>query len=175
MNSAARESVGSDLCRQLVSAINRRDFDGLRGLFHPEYVDVDLSRCRLQRDTASFLESLLERLEALPDLTVRATVAYARDNRIGIYWMISATQTSSVLGIPPTNRPVRFCGFTTLRVRSGTIAYALHLWDMAGLLRDLRLLADLTDESTLFDSATQLFSLLEEPLGGHFGLPGYSA
>lgn len=157
-----RESNEALLCRRLVDAVNRRSGETLEALFHEGYVDVDLTRSRICRDSTHFLGTAAAVLKAFPDARLTASIAYTRQSRIGIYWLVSATQSASLMGVPPTNRKVRLRGFTTLRIRDGLISHGLHLWDMAGLLRDLRLVADLTEVPESFDPESILADLLDE-------------
>ena len=60
-----------------------------------------------------------------------------------VVWVLSGTHKGTFLGIPATQREVEVCGFSHLEFAGGTLHRAMHLWDMAGLLRRLRLLPDL--------------------------------
>ncbi|MCB0719408.1 MAG: ester cyclase [Bacteroidetes bacterium] len=160
-----RGALEVDLCNRLIQAINGHDADELADLLGSEYVDVDLTRSRVSSDASSFLGTVSAILDAFPDASIRACIAYVRDSRVGIYWIVAATQTARVLGVPPTHRKVRFCGFTTLTIRRGKFSHGLHLWDLAGLLRDLRLVADLTEEPERFDPEADLFPLLDKTDG----------
>lgn len=45
--------------------------------------------------------------------------------------------------IPPTDRTIEVLGTTFLTIAHGKITREMHIWDVAGLLRDIGLLPDL--------------------------------
>ena len=62
--------------------------------------------------------------------------------------------------VPPTDRRIEVCGVTLLTVQDGKIVRGLYLWDMAGLLRSMKLLPDLPGDGHGARQADLLSSFL---------------
>jgi hypothetical protein len=71
---------------------------------------------------------------------------------------MEAEHAGSFLQIPATNRSVTVRGISMLSVRDGKITRGIHLWDLAGLLRDVNLLPNLPGSSPDADSLPDLSS-----------------
>lgn len=74
-------------------------------------------------------------------LSVREVCAQAAQT--AFFWTATGTHAGVFLSVPPTGRRVEGCGFSLLSVCAGKIERSVHLWDMAGLLRAMKLLPDL--------------------------------
>jgi predicted ester cyclase len=58
-------------------------------------------------------------LWAFSNLTSHEDAIMSGGDRVSIQWTITATQTGSFFGIPPTGRTITFSGMDTLRVSNG--------------------------------------------------------
>lgn len=62
-----------------------------------------------------------------------------------ILWQMDAVHEGTFLQIPPTDQQITVMGIGLFTVRNQQITRGIHLWDLAGLLRDVQLLPDLPD------------------------------
>lgn len=156
--SATRE-VTMNLIDRLLNMWNSQNYDGASELYAEDYRGVDVTdHTRLYGPAAVARE--LERLcRAFPDLVFSKEHTIHENDRVALYWSARGTHQGTVLNIPATGRSVVVNGVTLLRVTDGKITQGVHLWDMAGLLRDLGLLPELsyrppTDAVTFKDAFT---------------------
>ncbi len=64
-------------------------------------------------------------------------------NRIVLFWTATGKHLGPLLNIPPTGKEVAVRGVTMMTVVGGKIKRGLHIWDLAGLLRSIKLLPEL--------------------------------
>ena len=62
---------------------------------------------------------------------------------MALYWTWQGVQRGSFMHIPPTGLHVSVRGTSLIALHEGKIQRALRIWDLAGLLRDLKLLPEL--------------------------------
>lgn len=141
MHTTREESIR--LIDRLLSMWNSQNYSMAHQLYAEDYLGVDVTdQSRLNGPDAVARE--LERLcKAFPDLAFRKEHAIFENDRVALYWSARGTHQGTILNIPATGRTARVNGVTLLRVADGKFAQAVHLWDMAGLLRDLGLLPEL--------------------------------
>ena len=132
----------------LADAINRCDPQLLRSICASTYQGYDASREAAQHGRLAFMDDLRRLTDSFSDGRVSIVSQTAEGNRSAVFWMFRGTHTGSFLGIPATLRVVRICGVSHLESDGEHLIRGLHLWDMAGLLRGLRLLPDLPDRDS---------------------------
>lgn len=141
MHGAREECIR--LISRLMSMWNSHDYSIAHELYAHDYRGVDVTnQARLNGPDA--VVRALERLwKAFPDLAFQNEHAIFENDRVALHWSARGTHQGTILNIPATGRTVRVNGVTLLRVVDGKFAQAVHLWDMAGFLRDLGLLPEL--------------------------------
>jgi steroid delta-isomerase-like uncharacterized protein len=136
--------TGLEVVAALIDAWNRGDSDQLVGFFADDYVGVDVAEPGTQHGLASIRRSIARYREAFPDLHLTASATVTQDNRVALFWVATGTHRGPLMHIPATGRFCEVRGVSLLRVEQGKIVEALHLWDLAGLLRSVGLLPDLS-------------------------------
>lgn len=131
------------LTDDLLAALNAHDVDRLGRLIAPAYHGADVSRRRECVGSEQARHELLAWLRAFPDLQVTALDVLVEAPRVLVRWTLHGTHRGAFLNVPPTGRRVAVEGFALLTVEDGRIAEARHLWDLAGMLRAMRLLPEL--------------------------------
>ena len=78
---------------------------------------------------------------AFPDLHFTLDVAFEHDDLVTGRWTMTGTHTGplSILGIPPTGRPVTMSGQEIFRARDGRFVEVWHVEDVGALQRALDL------------------------------------
>lgn len=128
---------------ELVAAWNSHDLDRTAALYAPDYFGEDISEPRPQQGRQAMIEGMARLLQAFPDLQVAMDEFVVEGNRIVLFWTMQGTHRGRMMKIPATGRPVAVRGVSLLEVHDGLIVRSVRLWDVAGLLRKLRLLPDL--------------------------------
>jgi steroid delta-isomerase-like uncharacterized protein len=85
-----------------------------------------------------FLETRAALLAAFPDIRVTVEDVVADGDQAVVRWSAEAHHKGELLGIPASNREIRFRGMTWMRFENGKIAEGWDSWNLGGLLNDCR-------------------------------------
>ena len=129
--------------RALLKVWTASDLEALAFRFAPRCRICDVGAPWRVSGSEGARETLFRYLRAFPDLTITVEEAVVQGPRVAIVWIATGTHQGTLMNIPPTGRRVAVRGASVLRVRNEKIVRALHLWDVAGLLRSLGLLPQL--------------------------------
>jgi steroid delta-isomerase-like uncharacterized protein len=145
--SAALETTDTadadDVLRELTHWWNRHDLAGVMALYHADYRGTDVGFSGEQSGPEVVAESFACYWGAFPDLRLTLDDRIVAGNRVAIAWTARGTHAGTFMHIPPTGRTVTVRGVSFLTLDGGRISRATHVWDVAGLLRAVRLLPDL--------------------------------
>ena len=131
------------LIHTLLAAVNAHDARRVAQLHAVDYEGLDVSRALCFNGPTGAREALDEWLKAFPDLRMSMREVCEQAGQTAFFWTTAGTHEGVFLRVPPTGRRVEVCGVSLLTVQGGKITRGLHLWDMAGLLRSMKLLPDL--------------------------------
>ncbi len=148
------------LIHDLLEAINAHDPDRIAQLHADDYEGLDVSRATLKQGREGVCEELGEWGRAFPDLQFAIQDVIAQPGRLAFLWTAEGIHEGVFLRVPPTGRRIEVCGVTLLTVHDGKIVRGLYLWDMAGLLRSMKLLPDLPGDGPGASQAALLSSFL---------------
>ena len=128
---------------RLFDALNVQDVPRAVDQLDDAYRGVDATRSvvTVGRDEAE--REIRAGLTAFPDPTFTLQQRLVDPPRVSVFWTLDAVHGGSFLDIPPTGQSVHVSGTGLFTVRDGRIVRAVHLWDLAGFLRAIRLLPDL--------------------------------
>ncbi len=140
-------STEVQIANELLRAINARDAADVAALFDDGYVGVDVADPTPQRGLEDVRRSIERYLEAFPDLHIDAETTVTEKQRVALFWTATGTHRGPLMHIPPTGRLVEVRGVALLRIEREKIVEGLYLWDVAGLLRAIGLLPDLSVEA----------------------------
>lgn len=132
------------IARRLVEAWNAHDVEAAAALHAESFEGSDVAQAGLQRGRQSVRAALARYYAAFPDLRFEPHEIVADAGRAAIVWQATGTHQGVLMRIPPTGRWVQVWGTTMLGVQDGLICTARHIWDVAALLRALRLLPELS-------------------------------
>jgi steroid delta-isomerase-like uncharacterized protein len=137
----------AELVSELTKAWNSHDAERVSRLFSPEYEGQDISEPGPSRGRLAVRASVQRYLAAFPDLLIVDEQIVVDGNRAAVLWMARGTHLGHWMNIPPTARPFSVRGVSFLTINNNQIERAHHIWDLAALLRCLRLLPDLSDHT----------------------------
>lgn len=131
------------LIRQLAEAWNRRDIDKAVRFFARDYEGIDISETMPRRGQHGVREWIERYWLAAPDMqcTVRQTIIEA--NHVAVSWTAKGTHQGYLMHIPPTGRVFAVRGVSFLTIHNDQILRGEYIWDLAELLRCLKLLPEL--------------------------------
>jgi len=138
---------------RLFDAINAHEVDRAAALLAPSYRGVDVTRSAVTESRDKAEQEIRAGLTAFPDLTLEIHQCVAESDRVSVFWSLEAVHEESFLDLPPTQKSVTVRGTGLFAIREGHIVRGVHLWDLAGFLRDIQLLPDLPHDTVDAPSA----------------------
>jgi len=129
--------VNKAVARGMIDAWNRGDPDALDGLIAPDYRFHDPADPALPRGPAGAKQQLTGFRTAFPDLRLTIEAEIGEGNLVVQRLAGTGTHRGAFLGVPPTDRPVKFTSIEVMRIEGGKIAEHWDELDALGLLRQL--------------------------------------
>jgi len=139
----SRERAVARLATGLLEAWNSHDLERITAFYDLSYEGTDIGEARPQIGQADIRESMARYLRAFPDLRFVEEEVIIKRNRIVLFWTAKGKHMGPLLNIPPTGIEVSVRGVSMLTVLNGKIKRGIHIWDLAGLLRSIKLLPEL--------------------------------
>ena len=132
-----------EFLNSFIAAWNAHDVQAVAACYAPDYEEVDVARVEPVHGPDAVRRVLDYYLRAFPDLRVTLDDRIVDGNRAALYWTWTGTHRGAFMHIPATGHPVLVRGTSLVTLENGKIRRALRIWDLAGLLRNLRLLPEL--------------------------------
>jgi steroid delta-isomerase-like uncharacterized protein len=85
------------------------------------------------RGPAGFKPFFLQFTKAFPDIHVEVVDTISEGDKIAARCIVTGTHRGDALGVPASNKPVRFTGMTILRAKDGKIVEAWNNFDFQAL------------------------------------------
>jgi steroid delta-isomerase-like uncharacterized protein len=143
-----REEV-MNIVERLYLMWNTQNFSLAPELYTEDYCGVDITDHSRVNGPEGVVRQLERFCRAFPDLMFSNEETILENDRVALYWTAHGTHQGTLLNIPPTGRHVQVNGVSMLRLANGKITHSVHLWDLAGLLRELGLLPELEARAPL--------------------------
>lgn len=129
---------------QLVEAWNSHDLDQVAAHYSPDcYVrDVAIAQPLVGREAVRLMFEGY--YTAFPDLQLTPTEIISDGDRIALFWTAQGTHRGSIMQIPASGRAILAQGVNRLVLHKGLVCETTTIWDVAGMLRGIGLLPDLS-------------------------------
>ena len=132
---------------QLTEAWNRHDVEFMVKIFSPNYQGFDISETAPRHGRQGAREWIERYLRAFPDMRFMEGQTVRQDDRLAVRWKAQGTHLGRLLNIPPTGRTFTVQGVSFLTFKDNLIVRGEYIWDLAELLRCLRLLPELHENA----------------------------
>lgn len=121
-----------------IEAWQKRQIYILDELHSDDFVDHD-SAGRLP-DKAGFKQGLIELYAAFPDFqaAVEDLIVDSENCKVAVRWTATGTHSGEFLGIPSSQRKIRFKGIEIIKIREGAIVERWGEWDSLDLLTQMK-------------------------------------
>ena len=130
----------ADVQRKMFDAVEARDFDALRALYHRDYVYWSSDSDEEQKGADAGVAVAQTFTAAFPDLRFEVTsITEAGDTTIAEF-VASGTHQAELEGIPATGRRAVIKVCNVCEVADGQIIREREYWDSASLLKQLGVL-----------------------------------
>jgi len=131
------------LIGELASAWNRHDLESTVRLYATNYEGRDISETVFRRGQNGAREWIERYWQASPDMHFTCGQIVVQDDRAAVSWMAQGTHQGYLMHIPPTGRLFTVKGVSFLTIKDRQIQTGEYIWDLAELLRCIRLLPEL--------------------------------
>lgn len=131
----AEPATNKRLFRQVVDALNERDFDAFAETHADDVLLNDNGEEYHGIDTV--VEHERTRYEAFPDMEYAPAAILAEGDMLAGQWMVTGTHEREFEGIPPTGETVEFPASGVMQIDDGKIATVWLTYDRLGMLQQL--------------------------------------
>jgi steroid delta-isomerase-like uncharacterized protein len=138
------DSEMSEFLNGFINAWNAHDVRGVVAHYALDYEEIDVARAQPQVGPENVRRTFLYYLRAFPDFQMTLDAAIVDDDRVALYWTWTGSHRGTFMNIPATGHRVTVRGSSLVTLKDGKIQRATRIWDLAGLLRDLKLLPELS-------------------------------
>jgi len=84
-----------------------------------------------------YKHACLLHLAAFPDFRVTTENIVAEGDKVAVRWTVTGTHEGTLMGVPPTGRPVKFSGMTIYRFADGKIVENWWAYDALGMMQQI--------------------------------------
>lgn len=127
--------------QQLVDAWGTRwtahDADGLVALFTDDLVYEDEALARVHRGPDELRAFVQETVTGFPDVTFEMLSSFTTAEGGGAEWIMRATHTGDLPGLPATGRAIEIHGASILEFAGDRIRRCTDYWDQVPFLKQL--------------------------------------
>jgi steroid delta-isomerase-like uncharacterized protein len=129
---------------QLVETWNSHDLDRVAAWYCIDcrVLDVAIAQPLAGREAVRLMFEAYYR--AFPDLHLTLTDVLTDEDRVAMFWIAHGTHQGSIMNIPASGRAISAQGVNHLKLRAGLVCETTTIWDVAGMLRGIGLLPDLS-------------------------------
>jgi len=131
------------LIERMMAIWNAHDTTRVNEVYTSDFRGLDITDQSVVEGPQGVARQLNRYTQAFPDLIFKTVQAVQQKDCVALYWTACGTHQGSWLNIPPTGHYLEIQGTTLLTTENGKIKQAIHLWDLAGLLRAIGLLPEL--------------------------------
>lgn len=142
-NEQEQQAAGNFLSG-LLKAWNDHDKEAILSFYSAAYKGAESSEASELYGPDSVGKMVDKFFTAFPDLQISMVDHIMATDRAAIYWRAEGHHQGMILNIPPTGKKVNVLGVSFFNFKDNQIVSGTHVWDMAGMLRDLGLLPRLT-------------------------------
>jgi steroid delta-isomerase-like uncharacterized protein len=125
--------------KELIGATNRREFDAMRALMHPEYSYVGSDGSKIEGGDA-LIELLHGYVAGLPDLEFEIQRVYIDGNTAVAEMRCRGTHTGDLAGIAPTGKKIDIGFCNVMVVKDGMCVEERDYYDTLAMMVQLGVL-----------------------------------
>lgn len=137
---AEKKSIG----QQIIDAWNSRTDEIILPFYSHDYVVEDITAGRIREGWEGMRQWTRSVFTAFPNLHYTLVDQIEQDGKLVLHWLAKGNHQGPLMKIPATGKNVFIHGMSILQLENDKIRYGRVLWDMAGVLRQIGLLPQIT-------------------------------
>jgi steroid delta-isomerase-like uncharacterized protein len=126
------------------TAWNSHEVEQAEKFYAEDYIGNDVAQVMPQQGRAGVKAFFARYLNAVPDFRFTIEDVVADGDRVAVVWTVRGTHQGALMNIPPTGRTISSRGVSLLTIQDERVQRATYIWDVAGLLRNIGLLPELS-------------------------------
>lgn len=127
----------------LILAWNSHCLEKVQPFYHLDSEMVDVGQATPKRGLEGVRQTMAHYWQAFPDLCITQDGFVIQGNEIALFWTATGTHRGTIWNVPATGRSISIRGVVHLQLRGNKIIKTDAIWDVAGLLRAMKLLPEL--------------------------------
>ena len=130
--------------QQIIDAWNTRSHEKILPFYAPDYVVEDITAGRVREGWEGLKQWTGSVFAAFPNLHYTLVDNVETENKIVLHWLAKGNHQGPLMRIPATGKNVFIHGMSILTLEKGKIKHGQVMWDLAGVLRQIGLLPQIS-------------------------------
>jgi steroid delta-isomerase-like uncharacterized protein len=139
-----KEARAKSLGQQIIDAWNSRADEIILPFYTQDYVVEDITAGRIREGWEGMRQWTRSVFNAFPNLHYTLVDDVEQDGKIVLHWLAKGNHQGPLMKIPATGKNVFIHGMSILTLENGKIKHGQVMWDLAGVLRQIGLLPQIS-------------------------------
>ncbi len=140
--SSKKESIG----QQIIDAWNSRTDEIILPFYSKDYIVEDITAGRIREGWEGMKEWTRSVFTAFPNLQYTLLEEIQQDGKLVLHWLAKGNHQGPLMKIPATGKNVFIHGMSILKFENDKIKHGQVMWDLAGVLRQIGLLPQISHQ-----------------------------
>lgn len=128
------------MAQKIIDAWNTRAPEMIVPFYHPDYTGDDITGGKMRKGHDGIRKWINSVVTAFPNVRYQLLDYVEKDDHLVLQWEATGNHHGYLFRIPATGLPVIMQGMSILKLENGKVKEGKIMWDLAGVLRQLRLL-----------------------------------
>lgn len=140
----AKKEKNKTLGQQIIDAWNSRTDEIILPFYTYDYVVEDITAGRIREGWEGMRQWTKSVFTAFPNLHYTLVDHVEKDDKLVLHWFAKGNHQGPLMRIPATGKNVFIHGMSILTIENGKIKSGQVMWDLAGVLRQIGLLPQIS-------------------------------
>jgi steroid delta-isomerase-like uncharacterized protein len=139
-----KETKEEILAERVIDGWNSRQPEIILSMYSPDYELEDITAGRIRHGWEGLHQWIKSVFSAFPNLSYSLLDYVEKDDQLVLHWVAKGHHHGPLMKIPATGKAVEMNGMSILTLKDGKFIKGKVIWDMAGLLRQIGLLPQIS-------------------------------
>jgi steroid delta-isomerase-like uncharacterized protein len=140
--SSKKESIG----QRIIDAWNSRTDEIILPFYSKDYIVEDITAGRIREGWEGMKQWTRSVFTAFPNLQYTLLEEIEQDGKLVLHWLAKGNHQGPLMKIPATGKNVFIHGMSILKFENDKIKHGQVMWDLAGVLRQIGLLPQISHQ-----------------------------